>query len=100
MQLVELGRLGRLIELIELEAVEVLGAAAGLFEHALDGARANVADAGRGLDRAAVPEALDDADDRLLGRPGIPQGRALQFGQPAWHIARYSRQMCLCLPAH
>src|SRR5262249_41986668 len=56
-QLVELDRLGRGRELVQLEAVEVLGAAAGPLEDAVDGAGVDVADVGGRLDRAAVPQA-------------------------------------------
>jgi len=82
-RLVEPDRLGRGREPIELQAAEALGPAAGSFEEAVDGARVDVADVGRRRDRAAVPRALDDPDDRLLGELGVPQERPPPLGEAA-----------------
>ena len=47
---------GGAASLLQLEPVEVLGAAAGLLEDAVDGAGVDVADVGGRLDRAARPD--------------------------------------------
>src|SRR5262249_13568398 len=62
--------------------MEVFGATAGLFEDAVDRSRVDAADIRRGLDRAAVSEALDDADDRLFWELGVPQERPLSLSEP------------------
>ncbi len=82
MQFVELDRLGRLVELVELESMEVFGATAGLLEDAVDGAGIDVADVGGGLDRATMPEALDDPHDGRLGELGVSKEGALSLGEP------------------
>jgi len=83
-QLVELDRLGRRGELIELEPMEVLGPTAARLEDAVDGAGVDVADVSSSLDRAAVGEALDDADDCRLGKLGVPEKGALPLGEAAF----------------
>ena len=88
-QFVELDRFGSSSKPVQLEPVEVLGATAGLFEDAAHRAGVDIADVRCGLNRAAMSETLDDADDGLLGELGIPQQCPLPFGEPVWLI-RYS----------
>src|SRR5437867_1682859 len=80
-QLVELDGLRGHGESLPLQFVKVLGAATGLLQQPRDGAGTHVADVRRGRDRATVPEALDDADDSLLGELGVPQEGSLAFAE-------------------
>jgi hypothetical protein len=50
-------------------------------ERAAEGAGIDVAGVGGGLDRAAVPQALDDEDDGRLGELGGSQEGALPLGE-------------------
>jgi hypothetical protein len=68
-------------ESLPLEVVEVRGAATASLPEPCDGAGVHVADVRRGRDRAPVPQALDDADDGLLGDLGVPQQGPLAFAE-------------------
>jgi hypothetical protein len=82
MQFVELDSLGSSGELLELQSVEVFGTAARLLQQPIDGARVHVADIGRGLDRTAVAQTLDDPHDGRFGELGVPQECSLPLGEP------------------
>jgi hypothetical protein len=66
---------------LPLPLVEVGGPAAGPLQQPRHGAGVDVADVGRGRDRAPMPQALDDADDGRFGELGGPQEGPLALAE-------------------
>jgi hypothetical protein len=80
-QFIELGDFGGHDDALALQVVEVRGAATAAPPEPCDGTGVHVADISRGLDRAPVSQALDDADDGLLRDLGVLQEGPLAFAE-------------------
>jgi hypothetical protein len=81
MQLVEFHHRQWLRKLLQLQAVEVLGTAARFLQQGRHGALRDLANIGRGLDRAPMHQAFHDLHDRLLGQFGVLEERALALAE-------------------
>jgi len=80
-QLIELDGFRGHDDSLALQFVEVRGAATTSLREPRDGAGVHVADVRRGLERATVSQALDDADDGLLRDLGVLQEGPLAFAE-------------------